>query len=62
MARLDSLGCRGDGRLRDHDEGAGRVDSTSLLQPLAPQQLWRAQKDACFDVWEKISQLAKLGG
>lgn len=26
------------------------------------QQLWRAQKDACFDVWEKISQLAKLGG
>ena len=26
------------------------------------QQLWRAQKDACFDVWEKILQLAKLKG
>lgn len=26
------------------------------------QQLWSAQKHACFDVWEKISQLAQLGG
>jgi len=26
------------------------------------QQLWRAQKHACEDVWEKISQLAQLRG
>ena len=26
------------------------------------QQLWKAQKDACSDVWEKIMQLAKLRG
>ena len=26
------------------------------------QQLWKAQKDACSDVWEKIMQLSQLGG
>jgi len=26
------------------------------------QQLWKAQKDACSDVWEKIMELAKLRG
>ena len=26
------------------------------------QQLWNAQKQACSDIWEKISQLSQLGG
>ena len=26
------------------------------------QQLWKAQKDGCLDVWEIILHLAKLGG
>ena len=39
-----------------------RPRAVQELTGLNYQQLWKAQKDACSDVWEKIMQLSQLGG
>ena len=39
-----------------------RLRAMQELTGLNYQQLWKAQKDACSDVWEKIMQLSQLGG
>ena len=39
-----------------------RPRAVQELTGLNYQQLWKAQKDACSDVWEKIMQLSQLRG
>ena len=39
-----------------------RPRAVQELTGLNYQQIWKAQQDACSDVWEKIMQLSQLGG
>lgn len=39
-----------------------RPRAVQELTGLNYQQLWRAKKDVCLDVWEKITQLSRLRG
>ena len=49
-ARCDSRGCPVDARLRPHDEGAGRISSTSLLQLTGVERLPRAKNE----IWHPV--------